>query len=352
MSPVPIERPSAARRARQTLTRLALLLSAGGCLDDAPVAAGDPTVRAILSANVVGAAAGGIVRIRVGYRTSRQGFVALPSSPQQVAVPAASTVVLPLTVDISPCLADAERATSETAGCALVIELTLTDAAGETLDSQVRDARDPVLPGQSVNFGSVTVGVTVSGIIVTPSSVSMIVSQQQSLSATVRDASGAAVTTVPVVWNSSDATVAQLVPATSTTITIRALKLGTATVTASAGGKTSNSTAVNVVPPTPLTVRQRQGAGCVIVGQTITMEVDSPPGAVTWTSGNPSIASVGATTGIATGVAAGEVAVTASSGGRTGVATLCVTGPLTVLPASLSLTAARTGQIVASGVTG
>ena len=80
----------------------ACLLFAGiSCLDDSPVASVAPVVRATLSANVVGAQAGGTVRIRVGYRTRAQQLVALPSTPEQVSLAAGATVVVPLTVEIS-----------------------------------------------------------------------------------------------------------------------------------------------------------------------------------------------------------------------------------------------------------
>jgi uncharacterized protein YjdB len=330
----------------------ALAASAVACLDDSPVATGTPTVHATLSANVVANVAGGTVDIRVGYRGSQQQFVPLRSSPQRIEVAPASTIVLPLTVDIGPCLADASRLAREEGGCALIIELTLSDAAGERIDSQTREAREAVLPGESVNFGTVTIGVSVSTIVLAPATVSMAVSDQQALSATVRDASGASVTTVPVEWTTSDATVVQVTPGTATSASLRGLKLGTATVTATAGGRTSNAVTVTVVPPAPLTVRQRPTSGCVIVGQTVTLEVDSPPGAIAWSSANAAIASVGGSTGVVTGITVGQVVITATSGARTGTASVCVTGPLRVTPTALPLTAGRTGQISATGVTG
>ena len=331
----------------------AALLATGSCLDDTPVGTGSPHVRATLHANVIGVAAGGTVSIRVGYRASRENFVALRSTPERVDVPAGTTVVVPLTVDIGPCLADEERISADEGGCRLTIELTLADAAGGVIDTQTRDAAGaPATPGQSVDFGTVTVGVNVSSVTIAPTSLSLNVTQQQVITATVRDVTGAIVTSVPVSWTTSDATVAQLVGGTENTITVRALKLGSATVAASAGGRTSNPIPVSVVPAVPLTIRQQQGAGCIIVGQTITLQVDSPPGPVTWTSASPTTASVVALTGVVTGVAVGQVEISAASGVRTGSATVCVTGPLRVSTPTLSIAAARTGQVVATGVSG
>src|SRR5687768_11320014 len=287
MDRIVTERPSGSRVARRALGALSIILAAIGCLDDTPVTVGSPNVRATLSANVVGVMAGGTVRIRVGYRTSREQFVPLPSTPEQITVAAGTTVVVPLTVDIGPCLTDEDRIAAAQPGCRLTIELTLSDASGGVVDTQMRDASGaPVTPGQSVDFGTVTVGVPVSVVTIAPASVSLNVTQEQQIAATVRDASGAVITSVPVSWTTSDATVAQLSGGTGGTITVRALKLGSATVAASAGGKTSNQVTVSVVPPQPLTIRQRQGNGCVIAGQTINLDVDSPPGPVSWSSGN------------------------------------------------------------------
>lgn len=328
------------------------LLGASACLNDMPTAKGATTLSATLNANVVGAIAGGTVRIRVGYRTSRQQFIALPSSPQEVAVAAGATVVIPVTVDIGACLADEERVSASQRGCLLTIELTLLDPGGNTIDTQTRDASGgPATPGQAVDFGTVTVGITVSTITVAPTSLGMNVSDEQRLVATVRDVNGAVTTAQPVTWNTSDATVAQLTPPASSSVTVRALKLGTASIVASAGGKSSAPVPVNVVPPAPLVIRQRQGAGCVIVGQTINLDVDSPPGPITWSSSG-TIAATVSSSGVVTGVSAGQSVITATSGNRTGTATVCVTGPLRVGQGTLSVIAGQTVQIVASGVTG
>lgn len=241
------------------LTAALLLLVA--CLDDSPVASGRPTIRAMLNANVIGAMAGGTVRIRVGYRTSAQQLVPLPATPEQIEVAPGTTVVVPLTVDIGPCLSDSQRAPEGEPGCRLIIELTLSDAGGTVIDSQTREAEGaPATPGQAVNFGTVTIG----------------------------------------------------------------------------------------VPPPPLIISQLPAPGCVIVGQTVTLAVESPPAAVAWTVASSAIATIDAATGVVTGRAAGTTTATATSTNRTGTATICVVGPLEVTPSSVSILAARTAQITAS----
>jgi len=331
----------------------AALLVQTACLDDAPVASSTRAVRAMLSANVVGAIAGGTVRIRIGYRTSRQQFITLQSSPEAITVAAGTTVVLPVTVDIGPCLADDTRVSAGEPGCLLTVELTLSDAGGVLIDTQTRDAQNgPVTPGQSVDFGTVTVGVTVSTVRVAPTSLGMNVSDQRQLTATVLDTKGIVTTVVPVTWTTSDATVAQLSATSGASVTVKALKLGTASVTAAAGGKSSAPVVVNVVPPSPLTIRQQPGAGCVIVGQTVTLNVDSPPAAVTWSISNAAVATIGASTGVVTGVSAGQATATATSANRTGDAAVCVVGPLRVSPTSVTVTAGRTAQLSVQNVSG
>ena len=341
------------RPARAAIAGLVVLVGLTACLDDTPTSAGTTKLRANLSATVVGSFAGGTVRIRVGYRTTREQFIALPSSPQEVPVAAGATVVVPVMVDIGPCLLDGERVLSAEPGCLLTIELTLSDASGTPIDTQIRDAGSgPATPGGGpVDFGTVTIGVSVSTITVAPPSLGMNVAEEQRLVATVRDAAGAVTTALPVTWNTTDGTVVQLTPGTAGSVTVRALKLGTASVTATAGGKSSSPVAVSVVPPAPLVVRQRQGAGCILVGQTINLDVDSPPGAITWTSANPSAASVSAA-GVVTGIIPGSVVITATSGARTGTATVCVTGPLRIVAANISVVAGQSVQIATTGVTG
>ena len=52
-----------------------------------------------------------------------------------------------------------------------------------------------------------------------------------------------------------------------------------------------------------------------------------------WSSSNPAIATVGASTGTVTGVAAGTAAITAAAGGKTGVRTISVSTPVVPGPA-------------------
>ena len=73
-----------------------------------------------------------------------------------------------------------------------------------------------------------------------------------------------------------------------------------------------------------------------------------------WTSGSPLVASVGAGTGLATGLTVGSSAISASFGGKSGTANLSVTAPITlasirVTPATPSILVGATQQFVATG---
>lgn len=337
---VTITHPTLTRFLRTAVAwKLAPALAAIGlasCLNDSPVASGDTTVRATFSVNVVGLQAGGTVRIRVGYRSAQQ-VLFLPSTPQQVNVGAGTTVILPVTVDIGRCLADRNRASSGLPGCKLLIELLLSDQTGSVIDSDTTDAGgSPTIPGGQVNFGTVTIGVIVASVGVTPISVRLNVGEEQVLTATARDAKGATIPAIAMTWAANDPTVAQLTPTGTSTVTVRGLKLGATTITATARGKTSPQVLLAVAPPT-LNIRQLPGAGCVIAGQTLNLEVDSPPAAVTWTSSNPNAVTVGATTGIVTGVLpGGSATITATSAGVTGTTSVCV-ALFTVTPPTLSV---------------
>jgi hypothetical protein len=115
--------------------------------------------------------------------------------------------------------------------------------------------------------------------------------------------------------------------------------------------------------PTVKSISVAPNPGTVQVGQTITMSaaVNADPGVattVTWSSADPSRATVHATTGVVTGVAAGSVGITATStvvpsvqGNATvnvvAAPTATVTG-VTVTPGSASLIVGQTVQLSAS----
>ena len=141
---------------------------------------------------------------------------------------------------------------------------------------------------------------------------------------------------------------------------------------ASCGGGEGGGSAVTPPPPPPPPVTTTSVivapstlglTGVGVTGQlsatvTTSAGVAAAP-TVTWTSSNPSIATVAGTgtTATVTSVAPGSAQITASSGGQSGSATVTVTPPVTVTavtvaPATLSLTGLGvTGQLTATVTT-
>ena len=117
-----------------------------------------------------------------------------------------------------------------------------------------------------------------------------------------------------------------------------------------------------VTPPTPVvtTVAVTPAASSIDIGATtgLTADVRDQSGnvmngqTVAWSSGTVAVATVSATSGVVTGVAAGSAAITASVAGKLGVATVTVTTPAvaSVAIAALAspLTAGQSVQLAAT----
>lgn len=182
--------------------------------------------------------------------------------------------------------------------------------------------------------GSATVTVTapaVKSVTVAPSAPSVDVGKTQQFSATVTDVNNNTVTDRPVTWSSSNTAVATI-DANSGLATV--VSAGTTTITATSGGVSGTTTltgvpvvtSVEVAPASPsivqnasttLTATVKDGAGNSLSGQTIT-----------WTSSDPSVASLSATSGgsvTVTGGLAGTATITATSSAKSGTATVTVT---------------------------
>jgi uncharacterized protein YjdB len=206
-----------------------------------------------------------------------------------------------------------------------------------------------------ISSATVTVRqVPVASVVVTPPTSSVVVGGSTQLSASVRDASGAELSGRLVGWSSSDEAVAVV----SSSGRVSALKVGTATITASSEGKSGTATvavtgapvaAVNVTPPT----------ASVVVGQTTTLSaqpVDANGAAlsgraIAWSTSNDKVATVDQS-GVVTGVAAGQATITATSEGKSGSAVVTVTAvpvaSVTVAPPTLSLQTGQTGTLTAT----
>jgi len=180
----------------------------------------------------------------------------------------------------------------------------------------------------------------VASVVVSPSSVELkSIGATQQLTATPLDASGTAVPGRSVSWATSNAVVARVsanglvtgIAAGTTTVTATSEeKLGTALVSVATPPPATVAEVV-VTPPSPsawvgrsqqLTATTLDAAGATLSGR-----------AVTWSSLDVSVATVG-TSGVARGVAAGTVTITATSDGKFGAVSLTSANP----PAGVILT--------------
>jgi hypothetical protein len=129
-------------RGRTLIAAAATVLAATSCLDDANVAP-DGSRRAdvrLSIAAVVSDAQGEIVEISVFYSRTTGERVMLPSSPAQVAF-GGTRIDVPVTVNLGPCLDDAQRVPSTNTGsCAFNVKLRLLNAERAPLDSNTTPA--------------------------------------------------------------------------------------------------------------------------------------------------------------------------------------------------------------------
>lgn len=123
-----------------------------------------------------------------------------------------------------------------------------------------------------------------------------------------------------VTWSSSDAEIA-LVDEDGT---VTGLKVGTAEITASCGGRTAACTVTVYPVATALTLPETAD---VAVGGTVTLEAIVEPAdindTVKWTSSDEAVATV-ATDGVVTGIAPGECEITAICGGKSATCKIAV----------------------------
>ena len=261
---------------------------------------------------------------------------------------------------------------------------TLT-ALGETaqLHVTVKDAKNQTVPGATVTWqssnsavasvdssglvtaranGTATITATSGGksttvtitvlqspttIAVTPAAATLnAIGSTVQLRATVRDANNNLLAGASVSWLSSNSVVADV----GSTGRVTARSNGTATITATSGGRTA--TAIITVAQLPNTiVITPSSATLVAIGETVQLratvkdeKAQTVPGAnVTWQSSNPAVASVNAS-GQVTAQGNGTAIITATSGSRAATATITVTRPdLIVLSPSATPNSVDTG---------
>ncbi|MCC6316157.1 MAG: Ig-like domain-containing protein [Gemmatimonadaceae bacterium] len=185
---------------------------------------------------------------------------------------------------------------------------------------------------------------------ITPATPTIIAGSTVQLTATVRDAGGAALNR-PVMWSSQSTGVATV----STAGLVTGVAVGTATISAAADGVVGTVQVV-VTPPPVATVAVTAAATSILVGRSSTATAalrDAAGNALTgrtiaWTTSNAAVATVaaaGASTTI-TAVSVGNATITATSEGVSGSVAITVApvpvASVTVTPASASVIVGRT----------
>jgi len=153
------------------------------------------------------------------------------------------------------------------------------------------------------------------------------VGQGAQLTATARDAKGNTLAGKKATWSTSSAAIATV----SSTGLVTGVAAGTTTVTATIDGKTG-SVSVTVVPPPIASISVSLASANIQAGQTTQATAVARDAAnnvltgrtVTWSSSNPTVASV-SNTGLVTGLTGGTATIVATAEGQSGSAQLTVT---------------------------
>ncbi|MGZ8458067.1 MAG: Ig-like domain-containing protein, partial [Gemmatirosa sp.] len=313
-------------------------LTGAACAGDTSLAPRErPSAQLALSATVVGAQ-GATLRLRVFYRRA-------PGAPAPTTVDVARTELpvaggeraLPVALDLASCLADRERLVPGPA-CEVHAEVALMEGA-EVLD-RAELAPIRVRPGETARAVDPVTLVAPGAVEIVPNAAAaaLPVGGTTQLSAVVRDGEGAVIAGRTPAWSSENLLVATVNPATGL---VTAVGVGRTAVSAAIGRRRAQLAVAVLarvgsvsVAPSPAAVRvngtvqlaatPRDPAGTPLAGRT-----------VQWSVSDPSVARVGAATGLVTGIAPGTTIVTATVDGVQATTTVAVSiGGIVVTPAS------------------
>jgi uncharacterized protein YjdB len=203
--------------------------------------------------------------------------------------------------------------------------------------------------------------VHVAAVSITPSTVTLNPGNTTQLTAVPTDSLGNALANQTVTWSSSNTGVATV----SATGLLSAVSVGSAVISATAGGKSgfANLTVVAASPASVESVTVSPATASITAGKTVQLtatlkdSVGNVLGgrAVTWTSSNPTVATV-SSNGLVTAVAAGTATISAASGGQQGSAQVTVNAVVVssvqVSPGWADLSARQTLQLTATALDG
>src|SRR5947208_9962516 len=183
--------------------------------------------------------------------------------------------------------------------------------------------------GQSAAVPVTVTSVPVASLQISPASANVFVGQTLPLTATTKDAAGNTLTGRPVAWASSNPSVVTV----SSSGQVAGVTQGSVAITATSESKTATAT-INVAIVPVASVRVSPASASLPVGQTLQLTATPQDSAgnpltarpVTWTSSNPSVATV-STSGRVTGSTAGSATITATSEGKSGTSAITVQAP-------------------------
>ena len=342
-----------------TVALTAQVKDANGALLDRAVSwsSDAPSVATVSPTGVVTAVAPGSATITVqaegrsataAITVNRAPVAAVAVTPSSVSVAVGSKVTLAATATVADGSAVTDRVitwTSSDLGIAVVS--TTGEVTGVAPGSATITA---TTEGKSGASTVTVVRPAVSSVVVQPQSASLPLGASTTLTATVTDVTGAIATGASVTWASSNTAVATVSPAGVVTAT----GLGSAAISATSGGK-SGSAAITVVAVPVGTVAVTPSAATLVPSQVVPLTAVVRDAndkvvtdrVVTWTSGNPAVATVDAN-GVVTAVAPGVAVVTAVSEGKSATSSITVVrmpvGSVAVNPATASI---MTGQMLA-----
>ncbi|HUF64821.1 MAG TPA: Ig-like domain-containing protein [Gemmatimonadaceae bacterium] len=209
------------------------------------------------------------------------------------------------------------------------------------------------IEGKSATASVTVTPVPVATVTVVPSTATVFVQNTVTLSATTSDVSGNTLTGRTVTWTTNASAVATV----SSSGVVTGVAPGTATITATSEGKSGTAT-VTVTLAAVATVTVEPSTATIASGSTTTLTAnvtDQNGGVltdrvVTWSSSNPSVATVSSTgvvTGGVTGALVGTATITASTEGKSGSASVTViAGPVASVRVTPTSTTVERGTTV------